>query len=105
MYVPGVHLTGTFEAAHCNASLLLAPLTLHDPPLPSLLISTGHVCCCLKVGISRYSDVKGFGSAGLSELGVPAGIRMENGTLLDLEKPIHEQLPDDEHVWVLLRGD
>ena len=49
------------------------------------------------VGIARYATA--------ADLGVPQGIRMENGTLLDMEKPINEQLPDDEHVWILLRGE
>ena len=36
--------------------------------------------------------------------GTPKGIRFESGTLLSMDDIINEQLQDDIHVWVILKG-
>jgi hypothetical protein len=36
--------------------------------------------------------------------GTCKGLRFENGTLLRLDDIINEQLQDDVHVWVILKG-
>mmetsp|Transcript_43303 Transcript_43303/g.70269 ORF Transcript_43303/g.70269 Transcript_43303/m.70269 type:complete len:81 (+) Transcript_43303:61-303(+) len=51
------------------------------------------------VGIARYDSKNG------QELGPPDGIMLEDGTKLDLNETISGGLPDDTHVWVVLRGD
>mmetsp|Transcript_41663 Transcript_41663/g.117776 ORF Transcript_41663/g.117776 Transcript_41663/m.117776 type:complete len:143 (-) Transcript_41663:238-666(-) len=52
------------------------------------------------VGIVRYDDrTKGM------ELGVPRGVRLEDGTLLDMDDVICSRLVDGSDVWVLLKED
>lgn len=36
--------------------------------------------------------------------GTPKGIRFENGTTLNMDDIINENLKEDQHVWVILKG-
>jgi hypothetical protein len=36
--------------------------------------------------------------------GTCKGLRFENGTLLRMDDILNEQLQDDAHVWVILKG-
>ncbi|KAJ4460477.1 hypothetical protein PAPYR_3528 [Paratrimastix pyriformis] len=50
------------------------------------------------VGVARYDSSNGL------ELGNPKGIRLEDGTRLDMTSQVQTVLPDESHVWVILRG-
>merc|ERR1712032_1001613 len=52
------------------------------------------------VGIVRYDDkTKGM------ELGPPRGVRLKNGTSLNVDDVVCVRLTDGEEVWVLLKED
>eukprot|EP00742_Colponemidia_sp_Colp-10_P007856 GILJ01008472.1.p1 GENE.GILJ01008472.1~~GILJ01008472.1.p1 ORF type:complete len:114 (+),score=8.89 GILJ01008472.1:61-402(+) len=51
------------------------------------------------VGVARYDKTLGM------ELGLPRGIRFEDGTRLDMADVVNAKLQEDDHVWVLLRDD
>mmetsp|Transcript_9073 Transcript_9073/g.18433 ORF Transcript_9073/g.18433 Transcript_9073/m.18433 type:complete len:84 (+) Transcript_9073:42-293(+) len=51
------------------------------------------------VGIARFDAAQG------RSLGMPTGVRLEDGTLLGLGTTLAEAgLTDMQHVWVLLKG-
>eukprot|EP00274_Cyanoptyche_gloeocystis_P007138 CAMPEP_0196665834 /NCGR_PEP_ID=MMETSP1086-20130531/62728_1 /TAXON_ID=77921 /ORGANISM="Cyanoptyche gloeocystis , Strain SAG4.97" /LENGTH=73 /DNA_ID=CAMNT_0042002789 /DNA_START=87 /DNA_END=305 /DNA_ORIENTATION=+ len=45
------------------------------------------------VGIARYDSHNGL------ELGIPKGVALEDGTLMDMNQQINTRLADDQHVW------
>mmetsp|Transcript_21689 Transcript_21689/g.25171 ORF Transcript_21689/g.25171 Transcript_21689/m.25171 type:complete len:116 (-) Transcript_21689:190-537(-) len=51
------------------------------------------------VAIFRYDHFYG------SLTGTPKGIRFENGTTLNMDDIINENLKEDQHVWVILKED
>ena len=51
------------------------------------------------VGMARYDEAQG------RSLGVPTGIRLEDGSMLGLTQSLAEAgLKDQQHVWVVLKG-
>ncbi|KAL9647408.1 hypothetical protein ABK040_006771 [Willaertia magna] len=56
------------------------------------IIWLGHVA------IARYDSNYGL------ELGVPKGIKTDEGEVLDENMQIKDVLEDGQHVWVLLKG-
>lgn len=36
--------------------------------------------------------------------GLPHGLRFENGTILNMDGIINENVQEDSHIWVILKG-
>ena len=51
------------------------------------------------VALARYDNSFGL------ELGVPKGLKTDDGESLDNEASINETLDDGQHVWVVLKGE
>ncbi len=50
------------------------------------------------VALARYDNSFGL------ELGVPKGLKTDEGDSLDSDSSINEVLEDGQHVWVVLKG-
>ena len=50
------------------------------------------------VAIARYDNSFGL------ELGVPKGLKTDEGEILDPEASVNMTLKDGQHVWVVLKG-
>ena len=51
------------------------------------------------VGLARYDDAQG------RQLGMPTGLKLEDGTMLGLgQKLVDAGLQDQQHVWVVMKG-
>ena len=53
------------------------------------------------VAIARYSTGATMGM----DLGAPKGVRLEDGTALDMDAPVSSCLKENAHVWVVLRDE
>ena len=51
------------------------------------------------VAIFRYTDNNAMG------IGLHFGMKLENGSIIDIEVPINEVLVDMQHVWIMTSDD
>ena len=81
--------------------------------MPSIMVHVKQTCIAVSVGEPALQPIRWLANVGTARydssqgrsLGIPGGVRTEDGTLLELGQTISEAgLQDLQHVWVVYKA-